>query len=369
MKIEAAIVHARNAPFTIETVDLDAPAEGEVLVQVVAAGICHTDLSVISGTIPFPPFPNILGHEGAGIVAALGPGVTDFDVGDHVVMSFAFCGTCARCSIGEQAYCEDFFTQNFGGSRPGGHCAHHGSNGAIHDHFFGQSSFASHALVAQRHLVKVPKDIPLELLAPLGCGLQTGAGAVLNYLRPEPGSSLAVFGTGAVGLAAIMAARVAGCGPIIAVDIHDHRLALALELGATHAINSRTSDLTERIMGITGRGMNYSVEATGIPAVMAQAVELLAKPGKAALLGASNAGAKVEIDARALTGGNSVRGIIEGDAVPRAFIPQLITLYREGRFPMDRLIRCYAFDQINQAASDAATGATIKPVIRMPHIA
>lgn len=366
MQIEAAILRQVNAPFSLEKVELAPPQEHEVVVRIVATGMCHTDLSVRAGHLPFPALPCVLGHEGSGIVTAVGAGVERVAVGDPVLMSFAACGGCDRCAAGEPAYCRDFFRLNMLGKRLDGSCTHHQHDEPIQACFFGQSSFASHALVHERNLVKVPTDLPLELLGPLGCGLQTGAGAVLNYLKPEPGSSLAVFGAGAVGLAAVMAAKIAGCSTIIAVDIHDSRLQLARELGATHTVNSARDDLADAIRGITRGGVNHSVEATGIPAVMAASIELLAKPGQAALLGAARFGAKVEIDMLALSGGNSIKALTEGDAVPDEFIPHLIELYRQGRFPFDRLVRFYDFEQINQAVEDAESGATIKPVIRMP---
>lgn len=366
MKIRAAIVRKSRSEFAIEPVDLGAPQSHEVVVQVVAAGMCHTDLSVRDGHIPFPPLPCVLGHEGAGIVAAVGAEVTAVAVGDRVAMSFAACGRCDKCAHGEPAYCRNFFPLNFLGTRMDGSHTHHQGDGALQACFFGQSSFATHALVHERNLVKIPDDVPLELMGPLGCGLQTGAGAVLNYLKPAPGSSIAVFGVGAVGLAAVMAAKVAGCGTIIAVDIHENRLSLARELGATHTVNSDRQSAHEGIQQVCQGGVNYSVEATGIPAVMAAAIESLAKPGHAALLGAARGGVKVEIDMLAFAGGNTIKALTEGDAVPAAFIPTLIALYRAGKFPFDRLVQFYELDAINQAARDAESGAVIKPIIRMP---
>jgi aryl-alcohol dehydrogenase len=237
----------------------------------------------------------------------------------------------------------------------------------VHGRFFGQSSFASYSVAAERSVVKVREDAPLELLGPLGCGVQTGAGSVLNTLRPEAGSSIAVFGTGAVGMSAIMAAAIAGCTTIIGIDVKPSRLELARELGATHTINGAETDAVEEIGGITGGGANYSLETTAVPAVFRQAVDCLAPIGVCGLVGAAPLGTEANLDMNnILIPGRTVRGIVEGDSVPDVFIPRLIELYDKGRFPFDRLVEFYDLQEINQAARDAEEGTAIKPVIRMP---
>jgi aryl-alcohol dehydrogenase len=238
-------------------------------------------------------------------------------------------------------------------------------SGDVHGSFFAQSSFATHALATASNIVRVPRDAPLELLGPLGCGFQTGAGAVLNSLKVRAGSSIAILGVGAVGLAAVMAARIAGAGPIIAVDINPQRLVLATELGATHTINARTEDVAARTTEITGAGVNYSLEITGLPKMLRLAVDLLAPLGIAALIGGAPAGAEAAIDMNGLLAGRTVRGIAQGDSVPQIFIPTLIDMHRQGVFPFDRLIRFYDFEDINAAVEDTRRGDTIKAVLRI----
>lgn len=362
----AAVVRSPGGPFLLEPVTLAPPRAGEVLVRIVAVGMCHTDMVVRDQLYPVPQ-PIVLGHEGAGIVEAVGAGVTTLEPGDHVVMSFLPCGACACCLSGAPASCEAFNAWNFAGSRPdGSHACCAADGGALHDRFFGQSSFASHAIADVRNLVKVRRDAPLELLGPLGCGIQTGAGAVLNALRPEAGSAIAIFGAGAVGLSAVMAARVAGCGTIIAVDVVPERLALARELGATHVIDSRGTEPVAAIRALCGPGAETTLDTTGLPAVIRAAVEALRPRGTCGILGASKPGTELVLDANDLMQGcKQIRGIIEGDAVPAVFIPRLIELYLQGRFPFDRLVRFYDFDQINAAARDSAEGGTIKPILRL----
>lgn len=366
MQIQAAVLRAANAPLSIENLELDTPRDDEVLVKVVATGICHTDLGVMHGHIPYPPSPCVLGHEGSGIVVAVGAAVTTLAAGDAVALSFSSCGQCPRCQAGEPAYCANFVQGNFMGKRSDGSCTHHHGEEAINACFFGQSSFASHALVKARNAVKLPAGLPVELAGPLGCGLQTGAGAVLNLLKPAAGSSIVVFGIGAVGSAAVMAAKYAGCATIIAVDINDSRLELAKEIGATHAINGKAEDLAEQIRQLSGGGANYSIDATGNPKIAALSVKLLAMRGKAVLLGIYPRGVKLDIDIGDLTFGRSVCMSTEGDSDPALFIPQMAEMYQQGVFPFDKLVRFYDFADIQQAIADTESGATIKPIVRLP---
>jgi aryl-alcohol dehydrogenase len=365
MKIKAAVTRATASPFSLETLDLDDPRDGEILVRVMATGVCHTDIAMRDQTYPVPQ-PIVLGHEGAGIVEKVGRGVTKVAPGDHVVMSFNSCGHCDSCKEHEPNYCHDFFGHNFAGSRSDGSSALSKGGELIHGNFFGQSSFASFALCHERNVVKVRKDAPLELLGPLACGIQTGAGAVINSLQVRPGDSIAVFGAGSVGLSAIMAARVAGATAMIAVDVVDDRLALARELGATHTINPKTANPVEEIMKITGTGANFTFDTSARPAVIRQAVESLAPRGTCGIVGASGLDTELTFNAMHLmTAGRTIRGIVEGDSTPEVFIPQLIELYLQGRFPFDRLVKFYSFDQINDAIHDAETGRSIKPIVRM----
>lgn len=368
--IRAAVVREKGGPFLFEELELDQRLrEDEVLVRIVAAGVCQTDAHVRSQEYAVP-LPLVLGHEGAGIVEKVGDAVTSVRDGDHVVLSYPACGHCHPCLLGNPAYCEHGFELCFGGSRLDGSSAlsrklTDGSREKIHAHFFAQSSFATYAIAMERNVVKVPEDIPLELMAPLGCGMQTGAGAVLNSLRIAAGSSMAVFGTGAVGLAAVMAGRIAGAAPIIAVDINDDRLKLAASLGATHIINGQKEDTRARITEITKTGVDYVLEMTAHPRMLKLALEVLALLGTAALVGGAPAGTEAPIDMNTLLNGRTLRGVVQGDAIPQVFIPKLVDFYRAGQFPFDKLVRYYDFKDINMAFDDTRTGTTIKPILRI----
>ena len=365
MRITAAVVTEPGAPFVLEELELGEPQRDEVLVRVVAAGICQTDLHIRDGDSP-AAFPLVAGHEGAGVVEQVGDAVTEVAPGDRVVMSYPFCGRCRSCRRAEYPYCESGADLCFGGQRADGSTALRRDNGdSVSGHIFQQSSLATHALATHTNVVKVAAGVPLELCGPLACGLQTGAGAVLNTCAVGPGDSMAVFGAGAVGLAAVMAARLAGAGVIIAVDVVDERLALAAELGATHTIHGRNEDVAERISAITGRGADYVLEVTGVPEMLTLALEVLAPSGVAALLAGVAPGTRATLDMTTLLNGRTVRGVIQGDAIEQLFIPELIALHAAGRFPFDRLMRFYDFSEINQAVDDMQTGVTIKPVLRI----
>ena len=364
--ITVAVVREKEKPFTIEQARIRGPKDDEVLVRVIATGLCHTDLIVRDQYYPVP-LPAVLGHEGAGVIEALGPGVKDLKVGDHVVLTYGACGHCDPCSGGHGAYCKDFFGLNFGGGELDGSTAIQDPHGQpLHDHFFAQSSFATYALSRENNAIKVPADAPLELLGPLGCGIQTGAGAVINSLKVRAGSSFAAYGAGAVGLSAVMAARVAGATTIIAIDVVPSRLELARELGATHTINSREVEVIEAVRAITAGGVDFALESTGRTEVLEQGIEALGGLGVIGVVGAPKLGVKAAFDVNnLLLGGRSIRGIVEGDSVPKVFIPQLVQLYQQGRFPFDKLVRFYPLEQINQAAEDSLKGITLKPVLKI----
>lgn len=365
MQITAAVLRSRSRAFELETVEIEAPRAGEVLVRVVATGVCHTDMVMRDQDLPTPQ-PVVLGHEGAGVVERVGAGVTKVAPGDHVVMTFNSCGACPSCSDHAPTYCHEFFPRNFMGARPDGISGLSKSGETIHANIFGQSSFATYALCHERNAVKVPTSAPLEILGPLGCGVMTGAGAVMNALKVEAGRSLAVFGAGAVGLSAVLAAQVVGAGPVFVVDINPARLELALDLGADHALDARHDPVVERILAMTGVGVDYSLDTTANLSAMRQAVDVLAHRGTCGLVGASKMGEELRLDAVALmSGGRAVRGIVEGDADPDIFIPRLVELHQTGRFPYDRLIAFYPMARINDAVRDAERGQVIKPVVRM----
>lgn len=364
MQVKAAVARAQGDPFTIEQLELDEPRHNEVRVRLVATGVCHTDAIVRDGVYP-TPLPAVLGHEGAGVVEAVGDSVTTVRPGDHVVLAAAYCGHCTRCRLGQMAYCENLFAADFGGRRSDGSTAFSSDGEVVSSHFFGQSSFATHTNAVEESVVKVDPDVPLEHLGPLGCGFNTGAGTVLNELRPEIGSTLAVFGTGAVGAASVMAAKVADCATIIAVDIHDSRLGTARDLGATHTINTATEDLGARLSEITGGlGVDYVVDTVGRPELLRAAADSLGIRGTVALVGAARPGTEATFEVGAsLVKGWTFKTVVQGSSVPQVFIPQLIHLWRQGRFPMEKLMRNYELEEINQGFADSASGTTVKPVI------
>lgn len=363
MKIRAAVVRKKSGPFSIEELDMEKPRDDEVLVRIVGAGVCHTDLVCRDQYIPVP-LPCVFGHEGAGIVEEVGKNVKKVAPGDHVVLSYSWCGRCPPCNRGMPGYCLDLVKCNFSGTRLDGSTTLKKGNETIYGAFFNQSSFAEYALAAERNVVRVRKDVPLELLGPLGCGVQTGAGAVMNSLRAEPGSSIAIFGAGSVGLSAVLAAVVCGCTTIIAVDVNEERLAAARSFGATHTINPTVANPVEGIQSITGIGVQYSLDCTGIPSVLRQAVDCLTLTGVCGLIGVAPLGTEVRLDMGAILFGRTVRGVIEGDAIPDLFIPRLIDLHVQGRFPFDRMIRFYPLQEINQAVEDSEKGRVLKPVLK-----
>jgi aryl-alcohol dehydrogenase len=365
--VTAAVAREHKAPLVIEELELDDVLRtNEVRVRLVATGVCHTDAIVRDGVYP-TPLPAVLGHEGAGIVEQVGASVTNVKPGDHVVMSAAYCGHCLQCRSGNPAYCENLFAEDFGGRRTsdGTTSLKTPEGDEVSSHFFGQSSFATYADVVENSVIVVDKDAPLEKLAPLGCGIQTGAGSILNELRPPAGSSVAVSGAGAVGLSAIMAARVAGATTIVAIDLHDSRLDLAKELGATHTINAKDVDTREELLRITAdKGVNYILDTTGVPPVLANLAKALSVRGTLALVGAAKPGTETPFETgESLVKGWTFKTIVQGSSIPQEFIPRMISLWKQGQFPFDKLIKTYAFEDINQAFDDSASGATIKPVL------
>lgn len=359
----AAVLRAPDGPYTIEPLTLRDLRADEVLVRIVGVGMCHTDvLPRAEGFIAAPPI--VPGHEGSGVVERVGTAVTDIAPGDHVVLSFDSCGACGACTTGRPAYCETFLARNlFGRELDGTATATDAAGGEVAARWFGQSSFATHAIATARNTVVVDPALPLELLGPLGCGIQTGAGSVLVALDVQPGQAVAVFGTGAVGLAAVMAAEVAEAGTIVAVDLNPARLELALELGATHAIPGDASDLVDQLLGASGGGIDAALDTTGVPAVFASALAATRIGGAVGLVGVQQG--TFELDATAWVG-KSVLNILEGSADPKTFIPRMIQLWQDGRFPFDRLIESFPLDQVNEAEQASLQGRTVKPVLLPP---
>jgi aryl-alcohol dehydrogenase len=366
MKIQAAVVWAPGAPLEIEEVDLDEPRADEILVRVKAVGVCHTDDKSRHGKLPVV-FPVILGHEGSGVVERTGSKVTRVKPGDWVLFTPDYCGRCRPCLLGRTPYCDDVRAVTFTGTRADGSPRAYKDGRPVRASFFGQSSFATHSLVTERNIVPVPRDAPLHYMAGLTCGVQTGAGAILSAMPVGPGRCVAVFGTGAVGLAAVMAAAVSGADEIVAVDRVAHRLALAAELGATHAIDTTGKDLADvsaEIVKVTGGGADVALDTTTSPAVIRAAVLSLATFGTCGFVSGS---ADLTLPPTALQlGGRSLRGLMGGNIAPTVFLPQLLDLHKRGKFPFDRLVSNYPFRNINEAIADSLGGTTIKPVLTFP---
>ncbi len=367
MQITAAVVRERSGAFNVEQVELCDPRDDELLVEIVGSGMCATDLHGRDAYYP-TQFPKVFGHEGAGVVRSTGNAVTNFKTGDHVVISYPWCGACPNCRTQRQSYCVEAFPLKMNGTRADGSTLHSKDGKPIYSAFFQQSSFGNFAIANERFAVKVRNDAPLEILGPLACGGQTGAGAVLNVMKPNPGDSFAVFGVGAVGLSGLMAAKIAGCNPIIAVDVHEHRLALAREFGATHTINHNgRTDVVAEIRKLSSLGVRFSLETSALAPVFREAVDALMPAGTCVLLGSARAGTEVTFETPFLQNGRTVRGVIQGDSVPQEFIPRLADYIVAGQFPIERMITFYDLADINRAAAESSAGATIKPVLRMPH--
>lgn len=361
---QAAVLRQRGGPYRLEQVELADPGPGQILVKIAACGICFTDVGVQryeQGT----PLPQVLGHEGAGTVLKVGEGITHVAAGDRVVLSYASCGTCANCTHDHPQYCASFMALNYAGVLNDGSVPMHEGTEAIHGGFFGQSSFASHAIAYARNTVKVGDDLPFSLLAPFGCGLQTGAGTAYNTLDVQARHSFAVIGAGSVGLAALLAAVDRGCHTIIAIDRVADRLALARQLGATHTLLADGGDLAAALRAIAPPGLDRIIDTTGVSAVIRAGLEALASRGQLAMLAVTAPGTEITFNPNTLLGGRSLKGAVEGDADCQAFIPWLIGRHRAGRFNHAPLVTEYPFSAINDAVADMAAGRVVKPVLMM----
>ncbi|HHJ15640.1 MAG TPA: NAD(P)-dependent alcohol dehydrogenase [Gammaproteobacteria bacterium] len=358
----AAVVHEPQGTFTLQQVELDDLRPDEVLVRNQASGICHTDLVAQR----MMTLPAVMGHEGAGVVEAVGRSVQRVRPGDRVIVSYPWCGACPQCMEGKPYYCSEHMPLGFGGTRldGSGTMKHNGSQ--LSGAFFQQSSFATHSITPERDVVPVRDDCAAERLAALPCGVQTGAGSILNTFRVGARDSLVVFGAGGVGLSAVMAARLVGAAPLVVVDIIPERLELALELGATHVLDARNGPVAEQISEILPQGADYTYETSGNEQALEDAIASLKTGGQCGIVIAPHFGEKypfspTEVFKRAAC----LRGIIQGSSVPNTFLPRLLELNRAGRFPYERLIRTYAFEDINQAVEDFNVGRAIKPVLLM----
>jgi len=356
----AAVVHKPHGEFTFEEIELDDLRPDEILVRNEACGICHTDFVAQD----IMPLPGVLGHEGAGIVEAVGAGVSGISLGDRIIASYPSCGTCQGCSAGQPFHCDSHIPLGFEGTRLDKSHTIKLNGQAISGAFFQQSSFSTHSIVVERNVVPIKEDHRAEMLAAIPCGVQTGAGAVLNSFQLGPQESIAIFGAGTVGLSAVMAAKLSGAFPIIAIDIVESRLALALDLGATHVINAKAGEVTRRIKDIVAAGVSYTLETSGNEQALNDAIAAIATGGDCGMVIAPHFGQKypfspTEVFKRAA----NLRGIIQGSSVPATFLPKLLELNKQGRFPFERLIKTYDFSDINQAVSETKAGIAIKPVL------
>ncbi|KEZ12105.1 MULTISPECIES: NAD(P)-dependent alcohol dehydrogenase [Sphingobium] len=366
MEIEAAVARTAGGDFSVERLTLGELRPTEALVRVVATGLCHTDLVVRDQILPLP-LPAVLGHEGAGIVEAVGDAVTSIAPGDAVVMGFAACRACPQCDAGQPAYCRDFAPLNFGGHRTDGSTCLHDGQTPVSSHFFGQSSFGTYAIVAAQNLVKMPSDAPLELLGPLGCGIMTGAGAVMNALKLQAGESILIIGGGPVGLSAVMAARALHAGQIIVADPLESRRAMAVDLGATGTIDVRLGDTAEQLRAIQPQGVHCVLDTSGVIPAIESGIAALAPLGRLAMVGVPKAqDAAISLNIlHMLSLGISICGVTEGNADPQTFLPELVALNAKGLFPFERLITRYRLEDINQAVADQHAGRCVKAVLTM----
>lgn len=364
MQTQAAVAYSGEPGFKYETIQIEQPRADEILIRVLGVGLCHTDLVFSSGASPYP-FPAVFGHEGAGIVEAVGENISKVKPGDHVLVTFRSCGRCDRCTSGDPAYCRTMPMLNYTGRRTDGTTPLSNALGPVASNFFGQSTFAAHALTYERNVVKVDPDLPVEIMGPLGCGIQTGAGAVMRSLAAQEGSAILITGGGSVGLSAVMGAHIQKCATIILVEPMASRRQLALELGATHCIDpASTSDLPASIREIVPHGVDNALDTTGVPAVQSAALASLGSNATLGLVGISAPGTPLPGDVNTvMTFGQSIKGIIEGDSDPDEFIPELIEHFKAGRLPFDKLVKTFRLDQINEAIADQHAGNCVKAVL------
>lgn len=356
----AAVLAGVGASPVLTDVQIREPVGDEVLVRVQAAGICHTDIS-LAARWPAKRIPMVFGHEGAGVVEAVGAD-SSVRVGTRVALTFNSCGRCDNCSVGEPAYCRHSTSLNMRGDRGEETGSIRGAEAAINGDFFGQSSFSTYALAHQRNTIAIGDEMDMALAAPLGCSVQTGVGAVLNALRPVPGQSVVVFGAGAVGLSAVMGAHIAGCRTIVAVDPIAERRSLAADLGATHTLDPTAVEVVPTLAEFTGGGADHVLDTTAIPAVLADAIAVLRSRGQLGIVGLGAPTATMPVGL-IMGKGLRIRGIVEGDSVPKTFIPELIDLYRRGDLPLEKIVSRYDFADFDTAWAAAKSGTAVKPVL------
>ncbi|MEK4131113.1 NAD(P)-dependent alcohol dehydrogenase [Solibacillus sp. FSL W8-0474] len=362
MKINAMLSYGAEE-FVQEEILLGEIDCDEVLVKIKAVGICHTDIASTKSIYPFT-YPVVLGHEGAGVVERVGSDVKHIIPGDHVVLIYSFCNSCENCLAGKPYICDEFYRLN-----TTGYSKSHTKkrltlkNGEEVSNFFGQSSFAEYSIVSQQSLVKIDKDVPLEYLGPLACGIMTGFGSVIEKLKPNGGDSIAVFGCGAVGLSAIIASKIIGCAEIIAIDVNDSKLEFAKKFGATKTINSLKQNLIQEVQNIVSKGVHHVVESTGNPTIIQNALDITRLSGKVVVLSAVKKGLEVSVDFKSIQSERTLMGTIMGSVNPHTFIPRLIDWYKQGKLPLEELITFYKLEEINEAVNDLNEGKIVKAVL------
>lgn len=373
MKSKAAILYetgrsrpyAESLPLKLEEVTLDAPGPGEVLVEIAAAGLCHSDLSVLDGSRP-RPVPMVVGHEASGIVRETGPNVNGFTEGDHVVFSFVpVCGSCYFCLSGRSALCESGAKANLAGTLLSGERRFTDARSRACNHHLGVSAFSEYTVAAQESLVKIDRDLPLTTAALFGCAVLTGVGAVFNTARVAPGMSVAVFGLGGVGLSVVIGARAAGAYPVIAVDQYDKKLELASELGATHTVNIAHQDPIDAVREIGQGGAEFSFESVGSEKVLIQAYQSTKRGGTTVTLGLPHPDKLFSVPAAGITAEErSIKGSYMGSSVPSRDIPRFIELYKAGILPVDRLCtNILKLEEINAGFDRLASGDAIRQIV------
>ena len=365
IETRAAVVHEPAAAFTIEDVELETPRDDEVLVRIRAVGICRTDLSTQRGN-GVVIFPAVLGHEGAGVVRAVGDNVRTVRVGDRVALSFASCGSCEQCAVHMPARCSHLRTLNQLGMRPDGSRAIRRDGVEISSHYFGQSSFAYDALTYERNVVPIG-DAPFELAAPLGCGVQTGVGTVTTAMQCRSQSTIVIIGAGAVGASALLGAVIQRCGRIVVVEPMAERRQTALTLGATDVVDPGDgSALVERLLALLPDGADYVVDTSGRQSSLEAGLAVLGMAGTLAIVGIPGHEVRLAVNpGTLLRRGQTVTGVLEGDSDPRRFIPQMLRWWKEGLLPLEKLVRTFPFERINDAVAAQERGDCIKAVLIM----
>lgn len=363
--MKAAVQYEVGKPLVIDDLTLEDPQQNEIKVKITASGVCHSDLHFMKGEMP-APMPIVMGHEGAGVVEKVGPGVTSVQPGDHVLMMVSFtCGKCRYCVEGRPTRCVENLPIQMMMSLPGGATRLRKDGKPVH-HSFGLAAFAEHAVVHERSVVKIRKDAPLDKVCLMGCGTTTGLAAVINTARMKAGESVVVYGSGGVGLGAIMGAKLAGAGKLIAVSRSDRKLALAKELGADHVIKSGKEDPPTRVKELTGGGADYAIEAVGKAEVMMQAFGSIHSGGKCVIAGMAPLTEFLTIAPFEFLLGKTITGTVQGDIVGQIEIPRYVDMYMEGKLPLDKIIsNVYRLDQVNEAFAALDKSEVIRSVVKM----